>query len=116
MHSMNFEEKRLKTFGNWPLTYISREELAKFGFYYTLVSDCVKCNFCCVEISAWEKDDCVYIEHKRFSPHCPLLMCRPTVNVAIDPILLHKLLIENNDKPLCKKCFLINNINRCRNG
>lgn len=40
------EAKRLRTFINWPNTRIHPKDLAKAGFYYTGVQDCVRCIFC----------------------------------------------------------------------
>lgn len=71
--SMQDEEQRLKTFINWPLTFISKHSLAEDGFYYTGKNDIVRCAFCQIEIGYWEKDDIPNAEHKRWNPNCPLI-------------------------------------------
>ncbi|XP_049539575.1 death-associated inhibitor of apoptosis 1-like [Anopheles darlingi] len=80
----HIEQNRLQTFDQWPVTFIRKEELARYGFYYTGTDDTVKCHFCRVEIGMWEEHDNVIEEHLRWSPYCPLLRKRPTNNVALD--------------------------------
>uniref|UniRef100_A0A2M4BPE3 Putative apoptosis 1 inhibitor n=1 Tax=Anopheles marajoara TaxID=58244 RepID=A0A2M4BPE3_9DIPT len=80
----HIEQNRLQTFDQWPVTFIRKEELARYGFYYTGNEDTVKCHFCRVEIGMWEEHDNVIEEHLRWSPYCPLLRKRPTNNVALD--------------------------------
>ncbi|XP_035785707.1 death-associated inhibitor of apoptosis 1-like [Anopheles albimanus] len=80
----HIEQNRLQTFDQWPVAFIRKEELARYGFYYTGNEDTVKCHFCRVEIGMWEEHDNVIEEHLRWSPYCPLLRKRPTNNVALD--------------------------------
>jgi len=40
------EEKRLRTFRGWPLDFIHSVDLAKAGFIYSGINDCVRCVFC----------------------------------------------------------------------
>uniref|UniRef100_A0A2M4A2T7 Putative apoptosis 1 inhibitor n=1 Tax=Anopheles triannulatus TaxID=58253 RepID=A0A2M4A2T7_9DIPT len=80
----HIEQNRLQTFDQWPVAFIRKEELARYGFYYTGNEDTVKCHFCRVEIGMWEEHDNVIDEHLRWSPYCPLLRKRPTNNVALD--------------------------------
>lgn len=72
-------EERLKTFTNWPLTFIKPETLANNGFYYLGRGDEVRCAFCKVEIMRWEEGDDPAADHKRWAPQCPFLrQPRPT--------------------------------------
>uniref|UniRef100_A0A1L8EIW0 Putative death-associated inhibitor of apoptosis 1 n=2 Tax=Haematobia irritans TaxID=7368 RepID=A0A1L8EIW0_HAEIR len=86
------EDERLKTFENWPLEFLDRNELARSGMFYMGESDKTKCYFCEVEIGRWEPNDVPVPEHLRFSPNCPLLRRRTTNNVPINAELLERLL------------------------
>ena len=79
-YKMNFEKCRLETFLNWPIPYISVQELAKSGFYYLGLGDKVKCNFCDLEVHKWAAGDIPKNEHKKWSPHCPLMLGKSIVN------------------------------------
>lgn len=85
------EVTRLESFDKWNVPFISKIELARFGFYYVGPNDMVKCYFCRVEIGLWEPNDNVLSEHLRWSPYCPLLRKRPTENVPIDRSFLDQL-------------------------
>lgn len=80
----HIEENRLRTFAHWPVSFISPNVLARYGFYYDGNEDSVKCYFCRVEIGLWEPQDDVIQEHLRWSPYCALLKKRPTNNVPIN--------------------------------
>lgn len=83
---MNFEEARMDTFGTeWPHCFISPKILAKTGFFYMNQYDLVKCQFCRVSISNWERGDNEVSEHLRWSPFCPLLRQKSTSNVPLEP-------------------------------
>ncbi|XP_058829644.1 death-associated inhibitor of apoptosis 1 [Topomyia yanbarensis] len=87
----HMEVTRLDSFKNWDILFISKTELARYGFYYVGPNDMVKCYFCRVEIGLWEPTDNVLSEHLRWSPYCPLLRKRPTNNVPIDSSFLDQL-------------------------
>lgn len=89
--SYHVEVSRLESFLNWSIPFISKIELARFGFYYVGPGDMVKCFFCRVEIGLWEPNDNVLSEHLRWSPYCPLLRKRQTNNVPIDASFLDQL-------------------------
>ncbi|XP_035907579.1 death-associated inhibitor of apoptosis 1-like [Anopheles stephensi] len=80
----HIEENRLRTFGRWPVAFISPNVLARYGFFFVGTDDTVKCYFCRVEIGLWEPQDDVIQEHLRWSPFCPLLKKRPTNNVPLN--------------------------------
>ncbi|XP_073838705.1 death-associated inhibitor of apoptosis 1 [Musca autumnalis] len=86
------EDERLKTFENWPLDFLDRNELARSGMFYMGESDKTKCYFCEVEIGRWEREDQPVPEHLRWSPNCPLLRRRTTNNVPINAELLERIL------------------------
>lgn len=85
------EVTRLDSFSNWSIPFISKTELARYGFYFVGPNDMVKCYFCRVEIGLWEPNDNVLSEHLRWSPYCPLLRKRQTNNVPIDSSFLDQL-------------------------
>lgn len=62
--------ERLKTFINWPVSFISKDELAEAGFYYTKFSDRVICYYCNVEVGNWVMGDDPAGEHLKHSPNC----------------------------------------------
>lgn len=75
---------RLQTFKNWPTnTYVSSGELAKNGFVYTNVRDCVECNFCDVGLHNFQVGDIVHEEHKHFSPNCPFVCNEDVGNILL---------------------------------
>lgn len=82
------EAARLESFRNWSVQYISKYELAKYGFYYIGPDDMVKCHFCKAVMGLWEPYDSILSEHLRWSPYCPLLRKRPTSNIPLDPHFL----------------------------
>lgn len=73
---MRNEEERLKSFENWPVTFLSPRILAKNGFYYLGRGDEVRCAFCKVEIMKWVEGDDPALDHQRWAPQCPLVQQR----------------------------------------
>ncbi|XP_055971072.1 baculoviral IAP repeat-containing protein 3-like isoform X1 [Sorex fumeus] len=71
--AMDTEKARLLTFGTWPLSFLSPEDLAKAGFYYIGPGDRVACFACGVKLSNWEPKDDAMSEHLRHFPNCPFL-------------------------------------------
>ena len=63
-------EERMKTFKNWPLSYIRSDELVAEGFIYTGNKDLVICVYCGVNIKQWEEGDEPSTEHRKHSPTC----------------------------------------------
>lgn len=96
---LNFisEYDRLQTFNHWTRDYISKEKLARFGFYFERPVDVVKCIFCKVEIGNWDIGDDPLREHKRWSPQCPLIRNEPTDNIPIDQNILNESLSRSYD-------------------
>lgn len=70
-----YEQYRLESFANWPpRANVSKNDLAKDGFYYLNEGDKVKCAFCNVVLLKWERGDNIHSEHQRHSPRCPLIL------------------------------------------
>ncbi|QBB28698.1 baculoviral IAP repeat-containing protein 7-like protein [Homarus gammarus nudivirus] len=70
--SLLHESERLKTFKTWPLSasFISPQDLARNGFYYTKCQDHTACIFCHGIIGYWERGDVILDEHLKHFPHC----------------------------------------------
>lgn len=66
-------ENRLSTYSEWPLDFITPEQLAQAGFYYLNIADQVKCAFCGGIIGQWERNDQPLQEHRKFFPDCPIV-------------------------------------------
>ncbi|TRY77154.1 hypothetical protein TCAL_00064 [Tigriopus californicus] len=73
------EAKRLRTFINWPNTRIHPKDLAKAGFYYTGVQDCVRCIFCGEYVGHWDPNDDPAREHRAIFPQCPFVQVPPPI-------------------------------------
>ncbi|KAF4520554.1 hypothetical protein B566_EDAN008753 [Ephemera danica] len=68
------ENKRLESFAKVEWKYaVSKEDLAKYGFYYIGGKDTVKCHFCGLIVNGWQPYDLAFLEHLRSSPDCPLI-------------------------------------------
>ncbi|XP_072259072.1 baculoviral IAP repeat-containing protein 2 [Pyxicephalus adspersus] len=67
---MYTEEARLRTFTNWPVTFLSPSDLAKAGFYYVGPGDKVACFACDGKLNNWEPNDNALAEHRRHFPDC----------------------------------------------
>lgn len=63
-------ESRLRTYKEWPLSFISAKQMSKAGFYYYGKQDNVKCEFCSIELGYWQRGEDPTDEHKKKSPHC----------------------------------------------
>ncbi|MCL4125825.1 UNVERIFIED_CONTAM: hypothetical protein GTU68_066477 [Idotea baltica] len=83
MDSLWYEEERLATFIDWPVKFISYQELAREGFYYLRTKDHCACAFCRGIIGAWEEGDTPRGEHLKHFPHCPFIQGKVTPNVPL---------------------------------
>src|SRR5678816_2149518 len=81
-----FEKERLLTFIDWPVSFISPEELAKEGFYYLRNEDHCACVFCKRIIGHWVLGDTPKGEHLDKSPQCLFARGEKTKNI---PCLLY---------------------------
>lgn len=80
------ESERLVTFElKWPhdKNYVSTEEMARCGMFFTGLDDNVKCAFCPIMLHKWEFGDKPIIDHNKFDRKCPFLYnFRKTLNVS----------------------------------
>ncbi|CCU56005.1 inhibitor of apoptosis 3 [Choristoneura rosaceana entomopoxvirus 'L'] len=89
--NMHLESERIKTFTNWPLTFLSPETLAKNGFYYLQRGDEVRCAFCKVEIMQWKEGDDPGEDHKKWASKCPFLVDQHKIPGPIHPKYLSEI-------------------------
>jgi hypothetical protein len=69
-YEMMKEADRLKTFDNWPVSFISKNDMAAAGFYFLGREDWVRCPFCGVQIGDWAPGDEPLSSHKRGASNC----------------------------------------------
>ncbi|KAL2712588.1 putative inhibitor of apoptosis isoform X2 [Vespula squamosa] len=81
-----YEIVRLKSFQNWPISFIKSTSLAAAGFYYVGKADRVRCFECQIEIYKWEEGDIPMVDHERSSPSCRFIRNIPCGNVPIDSV------------------------------
>ncbi|TFK05156.1 transmembrane protease serine 11E-like [Platysternon megacephalum] len=86
--SMRSEEKRLRTFRQWPESSpVSATDLAKAGFFFLGPGDRVQC-FCCGGIlRSWEAEDQPMREHHKFFPTCKFIRGEDVGNQQMLPFL-----------------------------
>ena len=103
MHLL-YERERLDTFIEWPLKYISPEDLAKEGFYYLRKNDHCACIFCARIIGEWEFGDTPRQEHLKHEPSCPSFSLNtPPVGNDIslaNNAILDKLVLKGEERPV----------------
>ena len=111
-YKYRFEEARLRSYATWTSRCISREELARTGFYYLGDSDRVQCAFCRGILRNWEPGDDAAAEHKKHFPDCPLISGRDVGNVKVssgatnrasskNAVSLRKVSPQNLSLPIC---------------
>uniref|UniRef100_A0A8C0FZY0 RING-type E3 ubiquitin transferase n=1 Tax=Chelonoidis abingdonii TaxID=106734 RepID=A0A8C0FZY0_CHEAB len=85
---MRSEEKRLRTFRQWPESSpVSATDLAKAGFFFLGPGDRVQC-FCCGGIlRSWEAEDQPMREHQKFFPTCKFICGEDVGNQQMLPFL-----------------------------
>ena len=68
---MVYYRDRVSSSEIWPIQLLQdKHSLASAGFYYTNKSDLVKCFSCGLRLEEWLKNDNVWLENQRWSPHC----------------------------------------------
>jgi hypothetical protein len=68
------EGNRRKTFNDWPVTFISKNEMVAAGFYYVGKEDRVRCPFCEVQVENWAPGDEPLSIHKRVAAYCGFVL------------------------------------------
>ncbi|CAH0390089.1 unnamed protein product [Bemisia tabaci] len=80
------EADRLRSFENWPVSFMDPSQLASAGFYYlNQNNDTVRCAFCGVEVGCWVRGDDPMFDHRMWSPNCKFVKKLPCGNVPLDP-------------------------------
>lgn len=78
------EQERLRSFGSWPQTApISKDKVARAGFYYLGTALEVACPVCKVEIGDWSSNDVAVRKHKDRSPNCSFVLSLPITSKDI---------------------------------
>ena len=80
---LRLEADRLRTYFDWPVTFIEPKKLAAAGFYYLRKPDLVRCMFCGLEVGKWEVRDDPMRDHMRWMPNCPFLKRQNVGNVSL---------------------------------
>lgn len=96
------EERRLDTFAEWPVPFMSREDMASDGFIYTGLGDIVRCIFCDVCIGEFIEGDCIFADHIRLSSTYPFINGLDVGNIPIgEPMLrIRRNLFDEDIPPL----------------
>jgi hypothetical protein len=68
------EELRLKSYDDWPVTFMDPKQMAEAGLYYTCNDDMARCPFCKVVMGGWEPGDDPLDRHKRLRPSCSFVV------------------------------------------
>ncbi|XP_058846965.1 baculoviral IAP repeat-containing protein 7-B-like isoform X2 [Acipenser ruthenus] len=72
---METEQSRVTTFHTWPPhAPVQPQILARAGFFYTGLSDNVKCFYCDGGLRNWESGDDPWQEHAKWFPRCEFLL------------------------------------------
>lgn len=100
--SLKFEKQRLDTFIEWPIPWLSPDDLAADGFYYLRKNDHCACIFCNVIIGAWAENDITpRAEHARYSPQCPFINNHQVGNITSrHGAILEKVALDGEEYPL----------------
>jgi hypothetical protein len=61
---------QLRSYEDWPVTFMDPEKIAAAGFYYTCHGDVVRCPFCKGMQAVWTVGDEPLDRHKQLSPNC----------------------------------------------
>ncbi|XP_071877346.1 E3 ubiquitin-protein ligase XIAP-like [Bombus fervidus] len=84
-YDLRFEAARRSTFLYWPRSFsIPPATLAAAGFFYTGISDTVKCFACAVEISNWSDSRTPMQLHEIYCPSCRFVCNEDCGNVPIE--------------------------------
>ncbi|KAK3577415.1 hypothetical protein CHS0354_032262 [Potamilus streckersoni] len=94
-------EIRLNTFNNWPKeNQQTPKELVEAGFYYTGSEDSVNCFYCGGNLRNWERDDNIWLEHRRWFPQCEFARTNQELKHAFErqPLFQEALSLEYDEE------------------
>ncbi|XP_060070474.1 uncharacterized protein LOC132550425 [Ylistrum balloti] len=68
--------ERFETYNNWPSDFVVQtpRQLAIAGFFFTGVTDTVRCHYCDGGLREWEPGDIPWVEHAKWFPHCKFVL------------------------------------------
>jgi hypothetical protein len=83
---MEMEALRLKSYEDWPLTFMDPHKLATAGFYCTCLDDMVRCAFCKGVLGNWKQGYDPFDMHRRLRPTCSFIVNRVStdLDIAVD--------------------------------
>jgi hypothetical protein len=67
------DELRLKSFDDWPATFMDPKQMAGAGFYFICHDDMVRCPFRKVVIGGWRSGDDPFERHTQLNPSCTFI-------------------------------------------
>lgn len=67
--------RRIHSFAHWD-NPVSKEDLARDGFFYSGIGDAVVCFYCSLGLRGWWADDDPSVVHATYSPYCTFLRQR----------------------------------------
>jgi hypothetical protein len=76
------DELRLKSFDDWPATFMDPKQMAEAGFYFTC-HDMARCPFCKVVIGGWAPGDVPLDKHRRLRPSCSFVVKHADEGVCV---------------------------------
>ena len=99
LNSLYYETKRLETFIDWPIPWLSPRDLAADGFYYLRREDHCACIFCRGIVGTWEVGDVPREEHSKHFPLCPFIQGKPVGNVPWAQCAILEGLCQDGEEP-----------------
>lgn len=69
-----YHQARLNSFVGWTNTHVTPEDLSAAGFYYTGVTDIVRCFACGLQLEEWMAQDNAFESHTKWSRDCEFMM------------------------------------------
>jgi hypothetical protein len=58
---------RLKSYEDWSLTFMNKDEMAAAGFYFTGYGDMLRCPFCKILVGYWKAGYNAFVSHNDVS-------------------------------------------------
>ena len=107
---------------SWPISLSqSPQDLAEAGFFYTRLSDRVKCFYCDGGLESWETEDDPIKEHRKWFSDCAFVNLKSEESINCETIISDKLKLISLDermyvklKTLQKEVEILEEARRCK--